>query len=48
MKNKKRSKGDRLNWELLSEVKPIKLTPEMLIGKKVEIKEDKNRKLIVP
>ena len=48
MKNKK-SKGDRLNWQLLSELKPIKLTPENLIGKKVKIKKQQQGKnLIVP
>jgi len=48
MKKKLKSKGDRLNWKLLSEVKPIILTEEILKGQVVEIKINKSKNLLVP
>ena len=48
MKRKIKSKGDRLNWQLLSEVKPIVLTEEMLKGEKVKIKQQQSKNLLVP
>ncbi len=36
-------KGVRLNWQPLSEVKPVKLSSNMTIGKFVSEKELKNR-----
>ena len=41
MKNSK-SKGERLNWLKISEVKEIRITREMTKGKKVVVKKEIN------
>lgn len=47
MKDKKKSKGERLGWQHISEVKPIKLTLELIKGVMVEIKDQKDKKLFI-
>lgn len=56
MKNNK-SKGDRLNWTPLKEVKPVKLNNNLTKGKRVDIRllndrsshsPSHNRTLLVP
>ena len=48
------SKGNRLNWTALKDVKPVKLTPEVLKGKALSNRDlDKRRgtnphKVLVP
>lgn len=49
MKKKQKSKGERLGWPKLSEAKAIRVTPEMVIGKKVDLPpNDPNNKYLVP
>lgn len=39
MKNKKKSKGERLGWQRLQDIKPVKLTLELIKGELVELRE---------
>lgn len=51
---KKKTKGDRLNWTPLKDVKPVKLNADTIRGKVVDVKVDarlKNQekpKLLIP
>ncbi len=51
----KQTKGDRLNWALLKDLKPVELTEELTKGKKLTNKDleerkknDSNNKVLVP
>lgn len=43
MKKELQSKGDRLNWSPLKESKPVKLTSDLLQGKKLTSADLKER-----
>ena len=41
---KKKAKGDRLNWTLLKDVKPVKLNADAIRGKVVDVHAEVQRK----
>lgn len=41
---KKKAKGDRLNWTLLKDVKPVKLNADTIRGKEVDVQVEAQRK----
>lgn len=47
MKTLRKSKGERLNWTPLKEVKPVKITAEHLKGEKVVIEKTFSKKVVI-